>query len=146
MTASASPNGVGIPTASREHVRTMRMQRHLVVAGLTCLAGVVVSPTVYNLPEFVILATVVGVVLGSFARAVDARLGYGWGWLYGEPKSSTWLDRSIDGMLRAIVVRIRQASTDGSATDTVDEGPRVRILPVDAEWPKPTDPWSDRHR
>lgn len=134
MTVAASPNGVGDRIASREHVRTMRMKRHLVVAGLISVACFVVGPTFYNLPEFLILATVVGVVLGSLARAVDARIGYCWGWLYGEPKSSTWLDRSVDGVLRRLsAVQIRHSSADVSAIGASDDDPRIRIVPVDLE-------------
>jgi hypothetical protein len=96
------------------------------MAGLACVVCIVVGPTFHNLPELMTLAVVTGVVLGSLAGAVDARLGYCWGELYREPKSTTWLDRSIDGVLRRlIVVQIRHPPTDGSANGTLDDDPRI---------------------
>jgi hypothetical protein len=89
MTVAASIYGVGDRIVPRERIRTMRMQRHLVVAVLACAAYVASGPSVYSLLEVVILSAFIGVVLGSLARAADARLGNGWGWLYGEPVLDT---------------------------------------------------------
>ena len=78
-----------------------------------------------------ILTVAIGVVLGSLARAVDARLGYCWGWLYGEHRSSTWLDRSVDGILRRLIaVQIHHSSTDAPppACWTTTPGSKYSLL------------------
>jgi hypothetical protein len=132
MNVAASPDGVGDRIAPRHHIRTMRMQRHLAVAGLACVTCAVIGPTVRNLLGLITLAVFVGVVLGSLARAADAHLGYWWGWLYGEPERSTWLDLQIEGILdRLISVQIGPSSATGSAIDTEDRESRVRILPLE---------------
>jgi hypothetical protein len=116
-------NGDPDRIAQREHVRTMRMQRHLTLAGLTCVLGIVIGPAVHRLLGLMILLACTGAVLGSLARAADARLGHWWGWLYGEPVYSTWLDLFICAILRRFAT--------GSAPDTVDNEPKIRILPVE---------------
>ena len=124
----------GTLVSPRERVRTMRMQRHLAVAGLACAAGVVIGPTVYSLSGLLILAAFIGFVLGSLARAADARLGNWWGWLYGEPEYSTRLDRLVDGTLRRLTaVQIGHSWVTSSAIDAVDSEPRIRILPLELE-------------
>ena len=124
----------GTPIVSRERVRTLRMQRHLVVAGLACVTCIVIDPTVYSLPGLLTLSAFIGFVVGSLARAVDARLGDWWGWLYGEPEYPTQLDLLVDGILgRLTAVLIGRSSTTGSAIDSVDNEPRVRVLPLGPE-------------
>ena len=110
------------------------MQRHLAVAGLACATGVVVGPTVYSFVEFVVLSAFIGVVLGSLARAADARLGQWWGWLYGEPLYSTRLDLFVDNALhRLAAVRTGQSSVGGPDLDSGDGEPRIRIMPIEPE-------------
>ena len=134
MTVAASPNGVGDRTVSREHVRTMRMQRHLVVAGFACAACIAIRPTFYTLPGYVILTAFVGVVLGSLARAVDAHLGYWWGWLYGEPDHSTRLDVLVDGIVRRLsTVKNDRLRANSSVADTADNDARIRIIPLEPD-------------
>jgi hypothetical protein len=99
------------------------MQRHLTLAGLACVLGVAIGPAVHSLLGFMILLACTGAVLGSLARAADARLGHWWGWLYGEPMHSTWLDLFVCAILRRIAT--------GSALDTVDNEPKIRILPLE---------------
>jgi hypothetical protein len=123
MILSLPRNGDHDRIAQREHVRTMRMQRHLTLAGLTCLLGVFIGPAVDSLLGFVILLACTGAVLGSLARAADARLGQWWGWLYGEPVYSTWLDLLVFAILRRFAT--------SSAPDTVDNEPKIRILPLE---------------
>jgi hypothetical protein len=134
MNVAASPDGVGYRIVPHHHIYTMRMQRHLAIAGLTCVAYVVTGPAVDSLLKLVVLAVFIYVVLGSFARAADARLGYWWGWLYGEPEYATWLDLLVDGILRRLTsVGIGGSSGTGSAIDTADNESRIRILPLESE-------------
>ena len=129
-----APGLRGTPIVSRERVRTLRMQRHLVVAALACVMCVVIGPTVYSLPGLLTLSAFIGFVFATLARAVDARLGYWWGSLYGEPEYSTRLDLLVDvilGHLTAIL--IGHSAITGSAIDSVDNEPRVRILPLGPE-------------
>ncbi len=134
MNVAASPDGVGDRIVPHHHIHTMRMQRHLAIAGLACVAYVVTGPAVDSLLELVVLAVFIYAVLGSFARATDARLGYWWGWLYGEPKCPTWLDLLVDGILRRLIsAQIGDSSATGSAIDTADNESRIRILPLESE-------------
>ena len=112
----------------------MRMQRHLVVAGLACVVGIVIGPTVQNFRGLMILTGLVGVVLGLLARAVDARLGYGWGWLYGEPEYSTWLDLFVDGILRRLTaVLVDHSLAHRSAIDSAGNESKIRMLPPEPD-------------
>jgi hypothetical protein len=134
MNAAASLDGVGDRIVPRHHIRTIRMQRHLVVAGFASVTYAVIGPSVDDFLGLMILAVFVSVVLGSLARAADARIGYGWGWLYGEPEYSTWLDLFVDGILRRLIsVPISHSSAADSAIDTVDDESRIRILPLESE-------------
>jgi hypothetical protein len=134
MSVATSISGVGDRVVPRERIRTMRMQRHLAVAVLACAAFVASGPSVYSLLEVVILSAFIGVGLGSLARAADARLGYGWGWLYGEPVYSTRLDLLVDGILhRLISVVISHSSAAKSAVDAADHESKIRILPLESE-------------
>jgi hypothetical protein len=116
-------NGDPDRIAPREHVRTMRMQRHLTLAGLTCVLGIVIGQAVHSLLGFMILLACTEAVLGSLARAADACLGHWSGWLYGEPVYSTWLDLFVCAILRRIAT--------GSALNTVDNESKIRILPLE---------------
>ena len=128
MNITASPDGVGGQILHHHHVHVVRMQRHLAVAGLACVAYVVTGPTVDSILELVVRAVFIYVFLGSLARAVDARLGYWWGWLYGEPEHSTWLDLSLDSILRR---PISAEIGHSSAADTADNESRIQILPLE---------------
>lgn len=130
MTVAASREGIGDGISSREHVRTMRMQRHLVVAGLACVVCIAIGPTAQSLRELMILTSLIGVVLGLLARAVDARLGYGWGWLYGEPEYSTWLDVFVDSVLRRLTaVLVDHSLAHRSAIEVAGNESKIRMLP-----------------
>jgi hypothetical protein len=134
MSAAALLDDVGDRIVPRHRIRTMRMQRHLAVAGLACVTYAVIGPSIYDLLGLMILLVFVSVVLGPLARAADACLGYGWGWLYGEPEYSTWLDLLVDGILRRLIsVSIRHSSTAGSAIDAVDHESKIRGLPLESE-------------
>jgi hypothetical protein len=118
MTAVAPRVDVREWISIREHVRFLRMQRHLTVAVAGVVACVIVAPASNTLAGLTLLAVLVGVMLSSFARAVDARIGYLWGWLYPEPKQSTRLDRFVDRAIHSLLV-----------TQVIDEAPvRVRTL------------------
>ena len=112
----------------------MRMQRHLVVAGLACVAFIAIRPTFYTLLGYIILTVFVGVVLGSLARAADAHLGYWWGWLYGEPDHSTPLDVLVDGIVRQLTaVKDDRFRANNCVTDVADDDSRIRIIPLEPE-------------
>ena len=134
MNVAASLDGVDDRIVSRHHIHTMRMQRHLAVAGFACVTCAVLGPAAYDLLGLMILTVSVGVVLGSLARAADARLGYWWGWLYGEPEYSTWLDLLVDSiLLRLISVPIGHSAAANPATDTTDHESKIQILPLESE-------------
>lgn len=102
----------------REHVRFLRMQRHLTVT-VACVVGCVsVAPASKTLAGFTLLVILAGAMLSSLSRALDARIGYLWGWWYPEPKQSTRLDRFVDRAIHSLLV-----------TQVIDEAPvRVRTL------------------
>jgi hypothetical protein len=134
MNVAASPGGVDDRIVSHHHIRTVRMQRHLAVAGLACAAYGVTGPTMNSFVDLVALAAFTYVVLESFARAVDARLGYWWGWLYGEPEQSTWLDVAVDRIIRRLIsARVGHSSATAGAIETADNVLRIRILPSGSE-------------
>jgi hypothetical protein len=118
MTAVAPRVDVREWISIREHVRFLRMQRHLTVAVAGVVACVIVAPASNTLAGLTLLAVLVGVMLSSFARALDARNGKQWGWLYTEPKQSTRHDRFVDRAIHSLLV-----------TQVIDEAPvRVRTL------------------
>jgi hypothetical protein len=102
----------------REHVRFLRMQRHLTVAVVGVVAGVVVAPASNTLAGFTLLVILAGVMVSSFSRALDARIGYLWGWWYPEPKQSRRLDRFVDRAIHSLFV-----------TQVIDDAP-VRVRPL----------------
>jgi len=88
---------------TRERVRSMRMQRHLAVAAVAVAACALVAPATATLAGFTMLSVLVGVVLNSLARAVDAQIGYLWGWVYPEPEQATRFDRSVDRAVHRLI-------------------------------------------
>jgi hypothetical protein len=96
------------------------MQRHLAVAVVAGLLVFFVAPVVDALLGFFGVLLLVSVFLGSLARAVDARIGYLWGWLYSEPKQSTRLDVAVD----RVIQRLRAA---GEAEEPLV----VKVRPLD---------------
>ena len=134
MNVAAPQNGVGDRIVPHHHIRTMRMQRHLVVAGLASAAYVVSGPTTNSLMGIIVLAVFIYVVLESMGRAVDARLGFWWGWLYGEPEHSTRLDLAVDRVVRRLVsVQVPDPSATPFAIEATGTEPRIRILPPGSE-------------
>jgi len=107
-----------------ESIRQLRMQRHIVIAALAgfliVLAPLIPDPTT----ELVVVVLLVGVVLQSLGRGLNARFGYMWGWPYPEPKRSTRLDHFVDRV-------VRRFSAPPAAKGT--EEPAVRVL----------DPWEN---
>lgn len=110
---------VGVWITQCERIRTIRMQRHLAVAFVAGLACAFITPIANTLFGFALLSILVFVVLNSLARAIDAHLGYMWGWLYPEPKwPPTRFDRIIDRTIHRL-----------AATQADD--PPVRVRPLD---------------
>lgn len=114
----------------------MRMQRHLGVAALACLAYIIIRPRLDTLAGVLILTALVGFVLGSLGRAMDARLGHWWGWLYGEPEHSTRLDMWVEGIVHHLTaVRLSHSVTTGPEIAATNQEARIRILPLDRDGP-----------
>jgi hypothetical protein len=107
-----------------ESIRQLRMQRHMIIAAVAGLlivfAPLIPDPTT----ELVVVAVLVGVVLQSLARGLNAGFGYMWGWPYPEPDRSTRLDQFVDRV-------VRRFKTPPAANGI--EEPAVRVL----------DPWED---
>jgi hypothetical protein len=101
IASTTTPAGVWI--SERERVRTLRTQRYLAVAVVAGLTLVLISPIADTLLEFALVSILVFVVLNSFGRAMDARLGYLWGWLYPEPERTTRFDRTVDRILHRLI-------------------------------------------
>ena len=134
MNVAAPQGGVGDRIVPHRHIRTMRMQRHLVFAGLASAAYVVSGPTTNSLMGIIVLAAYTYVVLESVGRAVDARLGFWWGWLYGEPEHSTRLDLAVDRIVHRLVsAQAGTPSAPAFAEEATDREPRIRILPPGSE-------------
>lgn len=110
----------GVRITHRQRVRTMRTQRHLAVAFLAGMACAFIAPVAGTVLWITLIPILAFVVLNSLARAIDARLGYWWGWLYGEPKRPTWVDRMVD----RIIHRLAAAKVDD---------PPMRVRPLDPE-------------
>lgn len=106
----------------RERVRLLRMQRHLLVAVAATVACVLLAPASDTLAGFAVLPVPVYVALTSAARALDARLGYLWGWLYGEPVHTTRFDEVAHRVIQSL---LRHDSAGNPAM------PKVR--PIDPE-------------
>jgi len=130
-------------TEGRERVRTMRMQRHLFVAVLALIGLAVGGPIFSTVLGLVALALLIGVFLNSLARAADARLGYWWGWLYGEPRQSTRFDCGIERLVRRYAsIAVRRPVLGSRSVGPFESEPRVRIVPIEPGDQQP----SDRHR
>ncbi|MDF1597810.1 MAG: hypothetical protein P1T08_17155 [Acidimicrobiia bacterium] len=103
-----------------EHVRWLRAQRHLAIAVPAAALCAFVAPILKTLGGLPLFVTLVFVVLDSLARALDARLGYLWGWLYSEPKRSTRLDLIADRIIRRLLMTIPMADSPISQVQVVD--------------------------
>lgn len=120
MTTLYAPGAVAQWIADRERVRFLRMQRHLAIAVVAGLLVFFFAPITDAPLGFFWVLFLLSVFLGSLARAVDARYGFFWGWLYPEPKQSTRLDLAVD----RVIQRLRAA---GEAA----EPPVVKVRPLD---------------
>ncbi len=102
--------------AEQERRREIRIRRHVVVGVLATIAFFLMIPLVHDFVTYITMVAAMGLALGSFARAVDLRLGYTWGRLYRDPKRVTWLD--------GLALRI----LEGRAPDDPAPEPKVRVL------------------
>ena len=98
----------------RDRVRTLRMQRHLVFAGVAAVLLGSVSAWADSVPELGLIPVLVWLVLRSIARGVDAKFGYFWGWIYGEPESTTALDRHVDRLIDVLRLPMRPSIRPGT--------------------------------
>jgi len=103
-----------------EHIRWLRAQRHLAIAIPAAVLCVFVAPILHTLGGLPLFIALVFVVLDSLARALDARLGYLWGWLYSEPIRSTRLDLIADRITRRLLIAVPVADSPVSQVQVVD--------------------------
>ena len=105
----------------RNRVRTLRMQRHLVLGGVAGALLGLVSSSADTIPELALIPVLVWFILRSIAGGVDSKFGYFWDWLYGEPKATTALDRYVDRLVDVFRLPPRAHSTS----------PQVKVRPLD---------------
>jgi hypothetical protein len=119
---SVAPYGASVAEwiSHTEHVRWLRAQRHLAIAVPAAVLCAFVAPILHTLGGLPLFVALVFVVLDSLARALDARLGYLWGWLYSEPKRFTRLDLIADRMIRRLLVAVPVADSPVSQVKVVD--------------------------
>jgi len=120
MSVAPYAASVGEWISHTEHVRWLRAQRHLAIAVPAAVLCAFVAPILHTLGGLPLFVALVFVVLDSLARALDARLGYLWGWLYSEPKRSTRLDLIADRMIRRLLMTIPVADSPVSQVQVVD--------------------------
>ena len=89
----------------RERVRSLRVQRHLVVGSLATVALIVVVPMATSLWIVWLVPVLLAVALESISRAGNAYLGFLWGWPHAEPKKVAPLDRLVEWVIHFIKVR-----------------------------------------
>lgn len=105
----------------RKRVRTLRMQRHLVFAGV---AGALLGSMLAwadTVPELALVPVLVGLMVRSIARGADAGFGHIWGWIYAEPMVTTNLDRHVGQFIDFFRPPVR----------TYDTGQEVKVRPLD---------------
>ena len=114
---------------AREHVRTLRMQKHFAVALLAALAIPFVAPYVLTILGLVVVSVLVYVVFDALGRAIDARLGYWWGWLYGDRERPTRFDLVVDRVVHLLLAVANRVIRRLASAGRVDEPPaHVRPL------------------
>ena len=102
MNVASASTDAGVWISQREHVRRLRVQRHVAVAALAGSVCAFIYPMAATLPKYMLISILVFVMLNSFGRAMDARLGYLWGWLYPEPERTTRFDRVVDRIINRL--------------------------------------------
>lgn len=131
------PNGGTKPASTsaagrwiaRERARTLRMQRHIAVAVLATSAIFLVARYVFTIFGLLAVAVLVYVVIDSLGRAIDARLGYWWGWLYPDRARPSRFDLAVDRVVRVLMAAGRSVIRRLASAGRVDEPPgRVRPL------------------
>ena len=103
LNVASTPTDAGVWISQREHVRKLRMQRHLAVAVLAGSVCAFSYPIAASLPKYMLISILVLVVLNSLGKAMDAHLGYLWGWLYQEPERTTRFDRIVDRIIHRLI-------------------------------------------
>ncbi len=106
-----------------------RAERHLAVGGVALIAAVILIDYVGSPAGFFALVVAVGATVRSFARAVDAGFGQFYGWVYGEPKAATRVDRAAF----RVIHRHRYGRAEGRSSDRVRSRlPRRPAVPSDS--------------
>lgn len=107
--------------AEREQLRTLRLQRHVAVAAAAAVALAIFASAVDTVVEAAVLPVLVGVVVSSLARGVDAKFGHLWGWLYSEPL----VYNALDHLTAKVIERARPPAP------RPQDCPVVRVRPID---------------
>lgn len=136
MQAIRQTGGTGLTSTTtagrwiaRERARTLRMQRHIAVAVLAALAIPFVARYVLTIFGLVAVSVLVYLVIDSLGRAIDARLGYWWGWLYPDRARPSRFDLAVDHVVRAVMAVGSRVIRRLASAGRVDEPPgRVRPL------------------
>ena len=114
---------------AREHVRTLRMQRHIAVALPAALVIPFVAPYVLTILGLVLVSVLVYVVFDSLGRAIDARLGYWWGWLYPDRERPTRFDLAVDRVVHLLLAVANRVIRRLASAGRVDQPPG-RVQPL----------------
>jgi hypothetical protein len=127
-TKLGSTSNAGLSMA-RERARTLRMQKHIAVALLAALTILFVAPYVLTILGLIAVSVLVYVVFDSLGRAVDARLGYWWGWLYPDKERPTRFDLVVDRVVHLLLAVANSVIRRLASAGRVDEPPG-RVQPL----------------
>lgn len=135
MSTRAPVDPAGVSITGHFGVRQVRVERHLAVGCLALVVSVILLDHVGSPVGFLALVVAAGTAVRSFARAVDAGFGQFYGWVYGEPKMATIVDRVAYRIIhRHPHAEHRMPDSVGPLLDLPSPGsiqidqPRVRIL------------------
>ena len=113
MTSTTPIVSIANATTDRVGIRMARAERHLAVGGVALVAAAILTDHIGSPEGFLALVVAVGAAVRSFARAVDAGFGHFYGWVYGEPKASTRIDR----VAFRVIHRHRYGRAEGRVSD-----------------------------
>ena len=107
----------------------VRAERHLAAGGVALIAAFILIDHIGSPAGFFALVVALGATVRSFARAVDAGFGQFYGWVYGEPKAATRVDRVVF----RVIHRHRYGRAEGRSSDRVRSRlPRRPAVPSDS--------------
>jgi hypothetical protein len=129
MTSTTHLVSIADSNTDRAGVRMARAERHLAVGSVALIAAVTLTDHIGSPAGFFVLVVAVGATVRSFARAVDASFGQFYGWVYGEPKAATRIDR----VAFRVIHRHRYGKAEGRGSDRFGSRlPRRPTVPSDS--------------